>query len=76
MENQRSGVVPWSDNYLRMQVAIILGLISFICIVKSTEVYAERIAFGSLLISVSAWIISAVKFTKEMAAQRVIKEIE
>lgn len=76
MENKRMPVVVWSDNFLRMQIAIILGLMSFICIVKSTEVYAARIALGSLLISVSAWIVSAVKFTREMAAQRIAKEIE
>lgn len=66
MENERLPVIPWPPkSFAYLEISAVIGLLSFICVVESSEVYAARIAFGSLIISSVVMIVSFWKFKQD-----------
>lgn len=66
MENERLPVISWPPkSFAHLEISAVIGLLSFICIVESSDVYAARIAFGSLVISSVVMIVSFWKFKQD-----------
>jgi len=76
MENERLPIIPWPKSFVYVQVSSMIGLACIIYILKSSNVLAARIAFGSFLIAFAVLVISIWKFKKDMAAQNAGKEIK